>query len=124
MGWTDNSDLTEPAEYDGTPKTGLVGKLFQGEHAVITFHSDGEEVERDHGTQVEFDATFEEATGRVENWEGERLEPETEVSFETGSNALLMKLAELDLVGNTFRIVRNYDGPASPEDYYTVEQLD
>lgn len=125
MSWQDESDLTDTADGEGQLKSGVVGKLFAGETATVRFKDNGEMVERDHGTQVEFDAELIDCTGRVESWGGDKIEPDTEFSFETGSSALLSKLAPFgDLTGLVLKIRRNYDGPAPADKYYTVEEAE
>lgn len=118
--WQSDPELTESEEYDGTPTTSLLGDLRRDDSVIVTFHDDGETVERDHGRGVRFSVTIEEVNGKAFTWDDEVVEDGEEYNFETTSKPLLGLLAQVDLEGNTFEIIRNKMGPADPEEYYSI----
>lgn len=120
MSWTD-SDIAQPDEQSDRPKASILGDLRKGDEFSLTFESNGDEVTRDHGTQVAFDAVVHDIPSRVYTWSDEVVREGDSISFETSSSRLLLKLSnEMPLEGKTIKITVNGTGYDAD---YSIEEL-
>lgn len=107
MTWTNNDDLTEPAETDDRPIMGVTGgqRAAVGDHYVLAFMGDGEEVDTSQGTRAAFDARVLEVSFSAVDGDGHRIEEGDGVRFMTGSSRFLSQLEEYAPVGgDTLRV--------------------
>ena len=93
-GWTDNEELTEPADADGNPIMGVTGgnRAREGDLYVLEFHDNGETTQTEQGDRVRFDATLLEASFSPLDGDGDIIEPDDQVVFMTGSSRFLNEL--------------------------------